>query len=104
MSEVKFTPAPWAAINENNCSGWKVVKQRVRDKNLEWEVSQYDASVVMAIGDHTDPETTENERANAHLIAAAPEMYKVLIELRGFIPDTGMIDYINSLLAKARGE
>ena len=53
---------------------------------------------------------TDEEQANAHLIAAAPDMYKLLDELKRHMdleysasPDE-WIDDINKLLSKAKGE
>ena len=51
--------------------------------------------------------TEEQSLANAHLIAAAPEMYSELEELSGIIRRMGVesaSDRIDHLLAKARGE
>lgn len=105
MSEAKFTPAPWAVVT-NSAGGLEVVKQRVRDKGEEWIPITYDATVAMGIGDHTDEETNGNELANAHLIAAAPEMYEYLSHMveREVISDPSIEREVKSLLAKARGE
>lgn len=51
----------------------------------------------------------EKEKANAYLIAAAPEMYSVLEGMLKSISDTGSVNgfecaYAERVLAKARGE
>lgn len=81
MSETKFTKGDWAVEDGRVvvCGDFKVAYS-------------YSGSSVPFI---------EHIKSNAHLIAAAPEMYKFLDDLangRG-------IDYpIEKLLAKARGE
>ena len=42
--------------------------------------------------------------ANAHLIAAAPEMYEMLSDIRDAIAEDHWAKDIDNLLAKARGE
>ncbi len=84
MSEVKFTKSPWK-FNSHDGS----ITDCTKAEN-EIATAQLDDWHHLGMG-----------YANAHLIAAAPEMYKFLDDLangRG-------TDYpIESLLAKARGE
>lgn len=49
---------------------------------------------------------TDEDKANAHLIAAAPDMYKMLKEcIQVFGEDNDyMVEEIEGLLAKARGD
>lgn len=114
MSEAKFTPAPWAVV-ANSVGDLVIVKQRVRNKGEEWIPVTYDATIIMGVGDHTDEETNGNESANAHLIAAAPEMYAMLEKVAQAQKDAGneiehsdllynLYGDIELLLAKARGE
>lgn len=49
-------------------------------------------------------EITEEQLANAYLIAAAPEMYEKLKELAAAVPNTKTFYEINEILTKARGE
>lgn len=102
MSEAKFTPGPWE---------W------VKSKNDNW--SSYDLSPGILTKDTADGTTfgDEIDRANASLIAAAPDLYEALeaaIEeinhLRKFAGDNGAMiddtDFVEGIaaLAKARGE
>ena len=51
-----------------------------------------------------DKETSIEAIANAHLIAAAPELYELLDEMAGYDECQRFKKQINELLAKARGE
>ncbi|MGB1281005.1 MAG: hypothetical protein ACPG5V_13675 [Vibrio cyclitrophicus] len=93
MSEAKFTKGEWI-VDYDNCdygSGeWYIVG------NARVEFSYRATS-----------EEKEEAKANAHLIAAAPEMYSELDELSGIIRRMGVesaSDRIDQLLKKARGE
>jgi hypothetical protein len=99
MSETKFTPGRWAfralrgddGLGYIEADGYDIIHAGVSDLSRE-----------------------ENE-ANAHLIAAAPEMYEALVH---FIEDPTfqvavggnpnvvdrMLDHARAALAKARGE
>lgn len=52
-------------------------------------------------GEHFSAEETG---ANAHLIAAAPEMYEVLDVVRPYLLSDAIVELIDETLAKARGE
>lgn len=78
----------------------------------EWRVTHF-ANGQMRIfrygRDYKEPDIAitygENDVANAHLIAAAPEMYNFLDDLlRNHDLGVDMDDEIEKLLAKARGE
>ena len=48
---------------------------------------------------------TENREANAHLIAASPEMYEALKYARRFLnPEDHDLDFIDKALKKAEGK
>jgi len=104
MSETKFTPGPWIKRGKGTIetSGWAEVAAVMDGQML----------------DRVDHETQE---ANAHLIAAAPDMYEELEcardvfrfyqshhEFKGgtekAIRNKEIADRIDRLLAKARGE
>ncbi len=96
MSEAKFTKGPW-----------KITESKLQNKIII-EGDNY------VISDVNDP-TMNEDIANAHLIAAAPEMYEALLYLIPLIKELHNItDHklkldnvayeINLLLAKARGE
>lgn len=94
MSEPKFTKGPWVARGSTPSRIYGMLRT---DKEV----------LVAACGS-----VIEQAGANAHLIAAAPEMYELLNEAREFIASDpncgpcglGLICMIDDLLAKARGE
>lgn len=112
MTDPKWTPGKWW-INEDDRPG------------MSWnrEIVYGDGENRICFLAHSDGATREHDEANAHLIAAAPELYAGLVEaldfvegmlvgaaiLRGEIgtikiePPAEMIR-LRSVLAKARGE
>ena len=91
MDKPKFTPGPWVA--QKNSTYWEFGKKG----------SIYSLGDVCATNPG-NPDSGEQE-ANAHLIAAAPELYEALRT----IVDHGMVtlsDYEDAVavLANARGE
>ena len=87
MSETKFTKGEWFAIVDDECCFIDTYK-----KGLIADLEKSDAPC-------------DEAEANAHLIAAAPDMYAMLEYLRedyGLLTDVGKD--IDKLLAKARGE
>ena len=90
MSETKFTPGPWRA----GLSIYKSQARVVADKGGRIaDVFAYEE---------------EQAKANAALIAAAPEMYEGLKEIRDVMEKDGRfcrtVEAIDKLLKKARGE
>ena len=88
MSEVKFTKGPWF-IDHDLCI---MTSSDIEDESM--------------ICDLMPVELNDNEIANAHLIAMAPEMYEMLNSIEN---DANQIppflwDKIQAVLAKARGE
>lgn len=102
MSEAKFTPGPWHV--------GPVDDTRVEDSYGN-EVAQID-------GDYNHPDTWPIMEANAHLIAAAPDLYealetlmeeysKVIREYKGLdVGSCGDVAYdvAGVALARSRGE
>ena len=106
----KFTPGPWskAHLNENGCrcgyvfseGGETVAKVLYNDKE-DANYCKYEEEISL-----------ETARANAALIAAAPDMYAALeyiLNLASTPAANGELVYIDfmeirSALAKARGE
>lgn len=90
MTETKFTPGPW----KTNGEIWRV-------GSAEWViVTSSKAEVAYSMTHH-----------DAHLIAAAPELFEKLAKIRGWINvdaegPWGKRFYaeVDALLAKARGE
>lgn len=57
MSDGKFTPGPWRV---EDVAGWGICVRALKDKYIAWRLKS---------------------QADAHLIAAAPEMYEALKEI-----------------------
>lgn len=95
MSEKKFTPGPWVVYRD-------MPTDVVVSKSGECSLATLDCGC----GDRN------TQRANAHLIAAAPELYEALDACLGLILNQEMQDGFESqqghmaraALAKARGE
>lgn len=95
MSEAKFTKGEWVA-------GRADMATYVDGYPSKWIFADDQYCAIASGYDITD---WEEVMANAHLIAAAPEMYEMLESLRedyGLLTDVGKD--IDELLAKARGE
>lgn len=109
MTDTKWTPGPWEFFEgeDNEYHG------KIRDDILgtivanDWHIAR--------IWDFNDADNaaTEECQANAHLIAAAPELYEALEAnmqlvhaLTGATDDlaNNILDLGNKALAKARGE
>ena len=89
MSEAKFTGGEWRRHYSPNCQEYVICDRR---RNGGYAVASLSGS---------------NSKANAHLIAAAPEMYAMLKEARKLCHSGGYFDTrdkIDSALAKPRGE
>ncbi|AUS01382.1 hypothetical protein NVP1284A_55 [Vibrio phage 1.284.A._10N.286.55.A5] len=91
MSETKFTKGEWVVDYDNNSS-------------CEW---YYTGPAKVEYSYRASAIEYSEALANAHLIAAAPEMYELLDSLYvhlDFIGDERYKNNIKNLLAKARGE
>ena len=115
MSEKpKFTPGPWRVATTGDkayhATDMSVVKDVERDND-----HQYDIVGICSTGGEWHCDYFEKV-ANAHLIAAAPEMFTALMEVlnwynaftphatgRMFVPDD-MIENVLKAIQKARGE
>lgn len=103
--ETKFTKGPWKAF-QNEVGSWEV-NCRTSEGG---DIGRY-SPTICSIWDVTYTELNNKlQKPNAHLIAAAPEMYEMLEEIShvlGHNLSTNHKIYIKSiseLLAKARGE
>ena len=101
-NETKFTSGPWSADSPYSTMFMVVDSQQQTIAEVQCGTDEY--------GDYL---ANEKEQANAHLIAAAPEMYDVIIAmLEQFDAEEtchNEYDYIvireaKKVLAKARGE
>lgn len=91
--EFKGTPAPWRCHDKRpNCSGYSIFGN--------------DGQYIGFVGDSDELTPID---ANAHLIAAAPELLEQLIRLRNKIasykPDyDDDLDIVDAVIAKALGQ
>jgi len=99
--KAKFTKGPW--IKGGSDDGGGCVNHIYSDDATGSAVANVKFSIVRRRSDELE--------ANAHLIAAAPDMYALLDELSAFLSfkvkdDTlkGLKLNVDTLLAKARGE
>ncbi|WP_272658192.1 hypothetical protein [Providencia sp. PROV108] len=99
--EFKHTPAPWL-IEERDINGkWD-------DKYFGIQTMEIDSCEYMYLLDSTVV-GYEQSLANAHLIAAAPELLSELIRLRNIVAsykqDSGdNLDITDAVIAKALGQ
>ncbi|BBV07790.1 hypothetical protein BML2537_12840 [Providencia stuartii] len=91
--EFKHSPAPWRCHDKRpNCSGYSIVGN--------------DGQYIGFVGDSDE---LSPMGANAHLIAAAPELLEQLIRLRNKIAsykpdDDDDLDIVDAVIAKALGQ
>jgi hypothetical protein len=100
MSETKFTPGPWRLADHS----YTFIISKPGDGYITRDVCRMDASTMSAF----------QQKANAHLIAAAPELYEALEELHAQQNGPPLEKYktrwekamrkTEAALAKARGE
>jgi len=108
MNDTKFTPGPWEASIRTGC--FSVFPKDATPNCLAGADSE---AIVFQSGRSDDRPynyrlLTDEQEANAHLIAAAPEMYEALVIAQGYLRTCGDceagVDYLQEVLAKARGE
>lgn len=101
MSKVKFTKGPWSCHSPVGSNGF-------------WYVDNSPSITTGSVATLY----TENAMANAHLIAAAPEMYEMLDRVTSNYQEAASVAehegyetkyaqdkvFVDALLAKARGE
>ena len=102
---MKHTPGPWA-IGYSDGSGSEYIissreSQRISVAALRWGCS--------CCKDHIDnfSDLSKEEQANAHLIAAAPEMLEALENLEndnGLAMPKSAWDMVQNAIKKAKGE
>ena len=102
MGKEKFTPGPWKIVVEHT-------KHRHIAKIYHRREVDVGNGTEIAVVDIDNPATVELDVANAHLIAAAQEMYELLDCIRKSVAlDAGImagcIARVEPLLKKARGE
>lgn len=98
-SEAKFTKGPWSAESPYSTMFMIVDGQQ-----------QAIAEIQCGTDEHSDYVADEKEQANAHLIAAAPELYAALCDTMLILEANGVRfgesaqAKARKALAKARGE
>jgi hypothetical protein len=110
MSETKFTPGPWIVNNFREHYFVEVYAEKLRGHSNDRvallnvdELGTYD-------GDEDYGRAEIEAEANAHLIAAAPDLYEAVMTVVKNMPEpycaiTRAIDaQCRAALAKARGE
>ena len=107
MSKPKFTPGPWKA-GKNACM--TTVLDGHEGKTIYPKGSSYHIAWANAENSNGDLDI-ETALANAALIAAAPEMYKLLAQILKYEPKGVSLNFfdrmnpkIANVLRKARGE
>lgn len=96
MSETKFTPGPWVLI-EGQFNSEVEVTTDSRQENSKGKICGMDI--------YFDGSHGVEQPANAHLIAAAPEMYEMLRDiLKNYECGSFVDEQMELVLAKARGE
>ena len=103
MSDPKFTPGPWSVDEQEE--RFDVMYKPEGPKGSP----HYHITTLWAKDEHseTDPHfSIERTRADASLIAAAPDLYAACEAalLRDDVADCDLGDMIRAALAKARGE
>ena len=101
MTETKFTPGPWSV--EDDIQMRRIYSSEGYEEiHVGYNINSPSGEIVGCEG------ITDSEPFNAHLIAAAPELYEALVRMKEWCEnDVGAelpCDSINTALAKARGE
>lgn len=122
MSERKWTPGPWMATNNPGDWGlagaWAIAPSGANPYDWDQCISQVEYVTPYCAGaSRAEIAAAHRAAANAHLIAAAPDLYEALEQARGTIlelinarnseaegSDEDWVGGINAALAKARGE
>lgn len=104
MSELRATPGPWQRSLSKETGGSFI-------EHIDSQYVSHIVAFVHASHDMFDPPIpTKEDEANAHLIAAAPELYEALVALMDLesrdrvMPAGPEWDAARAALAKARGE
>ncbi len=85
----RFTPGPW-----------EVERHDQDDGSIEYEIWNHSAEHYTRIATVSDKNDDANARCNAHVMAAAPELYAAILNS----DDAHWTPAMRAALAKARGE
>lgn len=103
----KFTPGPWQVLEDETDKDY--VRVRGTSLGRKYKIAN---ALIYPNREYGSP---EEARANAHLIASAPELYDFLKRIRSYVqdPHDGICrmemteevrDVLGALLSRARGE
>jgi hypothetical protein len=90
--ESKHTPGPWEVRENITPSEYGTVEVYKEDGN-KW--------IASALGTHVGPRTKEEAKANAHLIAAAPDMFEVIKAIYEYYQKNNVKGYMHEELEAA---
>jgi hypothetical protein len=87
----KHTPGPWVVRGADT---------------YRWQIEHGEVKTATVVARITTPRKggAEASDANAHLIAAAPDMLEALEAAIGYIPDADLAERARAAIRKARGE
>lgn len=95
----KFTPGEWEV--KSRYTEWESTEKKIYSTQVIAPAAGYIISSI----DTKDEKLLEMIQANAHLIAAAPEMYECVCDaLTDLDMPEGMRNHFEAVLRKARGE
>ena len=96
--EPKWTPGPWHFVDSN--------LRRVTAATHSAVMNPVSICGIHRIGRWVGKENLDEQAANGHLIAAAPELYEALVRCRRRLADNGIPEppEVAPALAKALGE
>lgn len=107
----QFTPGPWIFEEEFDSAGYKIRSSPVYQACV---LSSGGAAVAdVRLADHRDTRLTEAARANARLIASAPDLLRELETAVAWIEDSGnlyaptqdqILSQLRAAIAKARAD
>lgn len=107
MSETRWTPGPWVLDRNHAFAGRDMRREVANGFNVSGEGWHGLAVVFTSGSDPADPDG----RANAHLIATSPRLYRALERLLAAVMDQDVLHGVEeefdeglAALAQARGE
>ncbi|MAZ17856.1 MAG: hypothetical protein CL535_16190 [Ahrensia sp.] len=112
--ETKWTPGPWF-VEQSTSREWSGFRIHSASETYDFDAMKVPQSIAITTQNYdgtTYATIKGRQEANAHLIAAAPELYAALVEaideLEAYEVDASGELYnnprFNAILAKARGE
>lgn len=105
MPVTHFTPGPWSVGYTREVCPPRTPRRFEAAIHVGESANRGNALALVGLGGAGAIDSSRKAvEANAHLIAAAPEMYVMLERLAEYIPDRSSLQpELQSILAKARG-